>query len=266
VASFQPRGLGGLELGGTRFFHRRWEGWSDLPRALMSPVDGLLFKRNRAGIDDPSSPAFLPDYQLASAFFRWPFPGAGFEFYGEFARNDASVDLREFGTEPDHDSAYLLGFRRLAHRRDGRLLLVRGEWVNSRITHLARVRPQARFYQHGQYVQGHTSRGEVLGSIDVMGGGGVSVGADLYDARGRSSLDLHRILRLTPLTEGAPDADHVDVQHAMVLSRSVFVRGMDVTGGLTGVWEMNRNFVRDAFNLGATLGIRLGEGTRPAAR
>jgi hypothetical protein len=196
-------------------------------------------------------------------FFRWPFAGAGFEFYGEYAREDAANDLRDLLLEPDHDSGYLLGFRRLLHRRDGALLLVRGEFVNGRVTELARVRPQTLFYLHNIFVQGHTNRGKVLGSEALRGGGGFDLGADLYDARGRTTIDLHRIQRLTPGGEGAPTERQIDVQHALAVERSAFVRGIDLVGGLTAVWELNRDYRHDAFNIGATLGITVGE---PAPR
>jgi hypothetical protein len=259
VASFLPRGLDGLEVGGSRFFHSGWSGWGDLVSGLRTPLNGLLLKRGRFGVDDTTSAQFLPDNQLASLFLRWAFPQAGFEFYGEYAREDAAVDLRDLLAEPDHSSAYMLGFRRLLHRRGNDLALVRGEFVNARITQLTRVRPQAPFYTHTGFTQGHTNRGEVLGSVAALGSGsGLNLGADFYSARGRTSVDFNRLPRLVAPDEGAANLGRVDVQHALTLERTVFVRGLDLVGGVTGVWELNRNYGRDAFDLGATLGVRLG--------
>ena len=266
VAAFLPRGLGGLEVGATRFFHSRWRGWGRIGSALRMPLEGLLFKRGQVAVDNPESAQFLADNQLASLFFRWPFAAAGFEFYGEYAREDAANDLRDLLAEPDHDSAYLLGVRHLIHGDGQRLTLVRGEWANGRITQLARVRPQVLFYLHNLLVQGHTNRGQVLGSPALRGGGGANVGVDFYGPTGRTSIDFHRIRRLAMLSEGAANAHQIDVQHALVVERSMFVRGIDVVGGLTGVWELNRDYRHDAANVGATVGVRLGSGDRAPSR
>ena len=93
VVSFVPRGLPNLEIGGARFFHRRWRR-SDLLGAWRVPFEGLLFKEGRVSVDDSTSADFLPDNQLASAFVRWRLPRAGAEVYGEFLRNDASFNVR----------------------------------------------------------------------------------------------------------------------------------------------------------------------------
>lgn len=261
VVTLLPRALDGLEVGGIRFFHSRWHGWSDLANGLKTPLTGFLLKSGHFEADDPENPAYVPDNQLASLFLRWAFPRAGFEFYGEFGRNDAAVDLRDLLLEPDHDTGYLLGLRHLVHRSGGRLAVVRGEWANARVTHLNRVRPQTSFYTHGTFTQGHTNRGQVLGSLAILGGSGFNLGADLYSATGRTSVDVHRFGRLIEDREGADSSGRIDIQHAIAVERSIFVRGLDVFGGLTAVWELNRNFRRDAFNAGATIGVRVGAPT-----
>ena len=266
VATFEPRGLAGLEIGATRFFHTRWVPGEVPWNAWRLPFEGLLFKRGRLAVDDTLSASFESDNQVASAFFRWAFPRAGFELYGEFARNDAALDLRELITEPDHDSAWLLGFRRLVRHSPDAIVVARGEWVDARVTHLDRLRPQARFYQHGTFVQGHTHRGEVLGSVAVLGGSGLSLGVDRYDASGRRSASFHRIVRLAPLGEGSPTPDQLDVQHALGVERTWFRRGVDLVAGATVVWEMNRDFRGDAVNLNVTAGVRLGRDALPARR
>lgn len=266
VATFQPRWAPGLELGGVRFFHRRWTPGARSLRSFVIPLEGLLFKRGRIEVDDDESPLYTPDNQLASLFARMVFPGSRFEVYGELARNDAAYDLRELAGEPDHASAYVLGMRRLVERPGGARLLVRTEWLNARATHLSRVRPQAHFYDHNILLQGHTHRGVVLGSVAAMGGAAASVGVDRYDARGRTTLDLHRITRQTPYGEGAPDARHADVQYVVAAERARLTRGMDLVTGLSAVWELNRDFDRDAFNLRASVGARFGGGGAAADR
>jgi hypothetical protein len=48
----------------------------------------------------------------------------------------------------------------------------------------------------------------------------------------------------------------MDVSHALGFEMSRFLRGFDVTGGLTMVYELNRDFKRDATNLNAQAGVR----------
>ncbi|MDF1503780.1 hypothetical protein [Roseisolibacter sp. H3M3-2] len=256
VATFVPRWLPNVELGGTRFFHRRWRA-GDVPGAFRVPFEGLLFKERNLDVDDTSSTRFLPDNQIASAFVRWRLPRAGAEVYAEYARNDASFDPRELLTEPDHASAYLLGLRKSVARRADRLLVASGELVNARTTHLDRIRPQARFYQHGFLTQGHTQRGQVLGSVAVMGGGGVTLRLDDFTPRGRDQLALERIVRLSPVGEGAPSDTDVDVMHSLRAARTRFRGPLDLTVGATLTWERQRDFRADAFNARVDAAARL---------
>jgi hypothetical protein len=257
VLTFVPRGLSNLEIGAMRFFHRRWDA-GDLPGAWRVPFEGLLFKEGRLDVDDSTSGRFLPDNQLASAFLRWRLPRAGVEAYAEYARNDASFNLRELISEPDHASAYTLGLRKALVRRDARLLVVGGELVNARFTHLHRLRPQARLYQHGYFTQGHTNRGQVLGSNAVLGGGGLSLRLDDYTPSGRDALAIERIVRLVPFGEGAPSVDQVDVMHSLRVARTRFRGPIDLTGGATVTWEQQRDFRSDAFNLRLEASARVG--------
>jgi hypothetical protein len=265
AVSFLPGSGRSMELGVTRFFHRRWTPGSASLRSFSIPLGGYLLKERVLDVDDPESQGFLPDNQLASVFVRWAPPAARVELYGEIARNDAALDAREFITEPDHQTAYLLGFRTLVGSDPRRLRLLRAEWVNARVTHLDRVRRQGAYYAHVPLVQGHTNRGALLGSPAVQGGAGAVLGWDSYDPRGVSTVELHRLVRLAPEGEGAPNASSVDVQYAAAYRRTRFVRGHDLTAGATLVWELDRDLRRDAFNLNVTVGTRFGaRGATPA--
>jgi hypothetical protein len=266
VATFTPRWAPGLEVGGTRFFHSRWTPGATPWGAWKVPLTGIVFKRNKLATDDTSSGRTISDNQLASAFVRWAPPGVRAELYAEYARNDAAFDLRELSTEPDHQSAYLLGGRALLGDRAAGLRVLRVEWVNSRVTHIHRVRPQGPFYSHTLFQQGHTNRGELLGSVAVPGGGGGVMGLDAYDREGVTTMELHRIGRAVPPGEGAPSESGYDVQYAARVTRTRFRRGLDLTAGATAVWEMNRNFGRDAFDLNLHVGARFGGRRESASR
>lgn len=183
VGSFAPRGLTGLEIGGARVFHLYESAVSYDFESLTLPVSALLKNRVRAS-DDPRRET----NQLASVFARLAPPRSGIELYGEFLRDDHSVDLRDFTGEPDHEAAYVLGFRRRWSRGDTVSTTLTAERVNARLSHIARVRSQAPIYTHGTVLEGHTHRGLTLGSPMVPGGGGWTLSVERR--RGASSWRL----------------------------------------------------------------------------
>ncbi len=255
VVVFTPRGIDGLELGATRFFHVSRPAFER--GDLLQPFEGLLkssLGRSGEGADSISS----PDNQLASAFARWVFPASGVEVYGEYGREDHSRDLRDLLLEPDHASAYTLGFRKVWPRRDDSWLALRAEVMNARVGPLEQARGQARFYVHTRTRQGHTLRGQALGSAAAYGGAGSTVALERYGPGGRWSVAWTRALRgeaTGTAAAGVPADERLDVVHAVVAEALLFRRGVDVTLGAGGVYEVNRDYRRDAFNLHATLGV-----------
>jgi hypothetical protein len=256
--TFAPRGLENLEVGVARFIHRDWRGVGSIPEDLLLPLRGYLFKEGNLTVDDPDSPDYRIQNELSSAFLRWRLPASALEIYGEYVRNDAALNARDLLVEPDHASAYMLGLRKAVGRGTERRTVVWGEFASAHITHIDRVRPQSRLFQHNQLLQGHTQRGVPLGSAAILGGGGAMLGIDRYTPRGRVSLIAGRTGRLGPLREGATTADSLDVQHALTLQTTRFRGALDVFGGATALYEMNRDYRRDAF------GVRLETGARVA--
>lgn len=164
MASISPRGMPGLELGGSRFFHaRRTPGSLNWSNATL-PFSGIVKSQSRDEAGGDLN-------QLASLFFRLAPPRAGVEAYGEFYREDHNANLRDLMGEPDHESAYMLGLRR-AWGDNRSVSALTFERANGRISHLVRVRSQAPMYLHGNVAEGHTFRGQALGSAAVLGGGG----------------------------------------------------------------------------------------------
>jgi len=167
TASFIPRGFPGLELGGTRLFHvRRSPGALSWSTATL-PFSGLLKAQSRD--------ATIGGYnQLVSVFFRMAPPGRGIEAYGELLRDDHNADLRDLAIEPDHASAFTIGARRV-WASNGRMDAVTIEHANARFSHLNRVRGQSPLYTHSSITEGHTFRGQPLGSSIVFGGQGMGL-------------------------------------------------------------------------------------------
>ncbi|MDQ3606064.1 MAG: hypothetical protein M3418_07760 [Gemmatimonadota bacterium] len=261
VGVFVPRGLPGLELGAARFFHTPWPQGGITADRFLKPLEGL-YKKSLRDTDEGFDAKSDLDNQLASVFWRWVFPQNGFEVYGEYGREDHSWDLRDFILEPDHSGAYMLGFRKLWRGSPSRFAALRGEVLNARISHIARVRHQAPFYVHAAGArQGHTHRGQILGSAAGYGGAGAVLGADLYHPGGRWTVEWSRILRQDGATPGADDvldSSGLDVVQSLGVEAVIFRGGWDIVSGIRGSYNFNRDFGSDATNLNVRLGVRRG--------
>lgn len=252
VAVFTPRGVDGLEIGAGRFFHTLWPDFDG--GDFLKPVQGFL--KIGIGQAGPGFDRSDPDNQLASAFFRWTFPRSAFELYGEYAREDHSVDLRDALLEPDHDSAFTLGFRKVWSAGDTRWTALRGEWMDAQVSHLAIGRVQAPFYVHLPVRQGHTQLGQILGASDGLGGRSAVLALDRYHRGGRWGVEYRHALRGEQnrlIYEGAT----WDVQHALGAETVIFRRGLDLHVGTTGVYNQGRDFASDVFNVNAVVGATL---------
>jgi hypothetical protein len=257
---FLPWGLDGLEIGFSRFFHIPHDSAGLDSGDYLRPLEAL-FKVALPATGYGGDRRSDQENQLAAVHARWVLPGSGVEVYGEYAREDHAWDLLDLYLEPDHDSAYLLGGAH-AWRRGRSLLWLRAEWVNSQISHLVSARAQALLYRHTRARQGHTHRGQLLGSAAGYGGGGSVVALEAFTPRGRWSLDWTRTRvrdnwGLAPAQEERPEAA-TDVVHSLGGEAAFFRGPVDVVARLRAGWELNRNFDGDAFNLSAALGLRFG--------
>jgi hypothetical protein len=256
TAVLVPRWLDGVELGFTRFFHSPWpeEGLADAPFGL--PIQALL-KNKFANSGEGATPRVQD--QLASIYVRGVLPGAGAEVYAEYAREDHSFNTRDLILELDHTSAYMVGLRKTWGAAD-RLSALRVEFLSSRPANLDVVRHQGFFYTHTNQL-GHTQRGQILGSPAALGGAGAEVALDRFDRSGRWSLSFRRQIRadLAEWTKSEEEvARSVDALYSLGAERLLFRGRSDLLAGFTGVYNLNRDFERDAFNLRLTLGARVG--------
>jgi hypothetical protein len=256
VASAQPRGITGLELGLARFFHSAWPArgirWSD----LRVPFEGVYKSSliSQPGVDDARN-------QLASLFFRWVMPHSGFEVYGEYGREDHSWDARDLALEPDHSAGYMLGLHKVWWSSPQRLLALRTELINLRLNTLTRNRDVGGgYYLNGALRQGHTQRGQLLGADVTAGSGaGATIALESYSRSGRWTVSWTRTLidELATYFRTGVRPPHVpEVQHALTLDTLLFLGPLDLHAGLTPVVDTNRFFDGDRFNVNAVLGGR----------
>ena len=265
IATLQPRGITGLELGGARFFHSIWPS-SGIPRSYFTKfLQGFLKEDLQPEvINDPRLQDYdnrgVADNQLVSVFARWALPHSGFELHGEYGRDDHSGDARDLFQEPDHARVYSLGARKVLRVNAQRLTAARLEIMNFQLPQISRYRGEGEIYVHGLIRQGHTYRGQMLGAdVGVGTGAGSVVAVDRFSPTGRWTATWSRVVRgenSNYLVSGVRSPRSTDVSHALGFEMSRFLRGFDVTGGLTMVYDINRDFKDDAANLNAQFGIR----------
>jgi hypothetical protein len=129
--------------------------------------------------------------------------------------------------------------------------------LNSRITSIQLNRPEGPFYVHGTVVEGHTHLGQVMGATAANGGGGAGLAVDRYSRRGRATVSWSRVMRQEFRDPtGLPVASQADLQQVLTFS-GFRIRGRTaITYEATGVYELNRNFDKDARNLRLAIGVR----------
>lgn len=246
-----PKGIDGLELGLARFIHgifpeNSFQG-QDIFRVFTGVTDDFRTDLNRP-----------TENQMASAFFRWAFPGAGVEVYGELVKEDFARDLRHVIEEPDDFMGRVFGFQKVWSQSAGSLAVLRGEVVNALVHHserFDRLRAYGNIpmplYSHSGV--GHTQLGQILGSPTAFGGTGWTIGVDLYHAQGRWTIDLSRALQaeLSAIHVGTNAPEFSDVIYALKLEAVRFGDGVEWTTSVTPSFNLNRNLVKenDAFNL-----------------
>src|SRR5205085_4973520 len=116
------------------------------------------------------------------------------------------------------------------------------------------------YYLNGTVRQGHTERGQLLGADVTAGSGaGSSVALESYDRAGRWTIGWTRTLIDTLgnyFSSGIRPPKAPEVQHAISVEAVRFWGPVDIHFDLTGVYDLNRYFSYDAFNLNAVAGLR----------
>jgi hypothetical protein len=214
VAVFLPRGVDGLEVGGARFVHSRWPDEPLSRSELTRPLGGIFSEDTPNGSENG----------LASVFARWVFPRSGFELFGEFIRDDYTWTLRDLEIIADQNSGYTVGFQKSWMRGPDGAYVVRGEVVNARTAPDSPPGFAFPLYIHSPIVQGHTNRGQPLGSLDAYWGAGSNVAVERYSRSGRLTLEWARrtaqgVARSDEVPEEAADALHTLTANAVLFRR-----------------------------------------------
>lgn len=167
VVTFQPSFFKHFYIGGTRAFQVYKEDFQALGGQIIQRYLPVLTNIFKSKGDDPTGGASR-DQQL-SLFTRWLFPKAHAEFYFEYGWNDHKDNFRDFGLDPVHAAAYIVGGKKLLPLKRGDYIEVSGEY-----THMAQpvdyvLRNAGNWYLHGGVSQGMTHQRQILGAGSGVG-------------------------------------------------------------------------------------------------
>lgn len=194
VAVYKPWFSDGLTIGAVRTYFHPYPDSFDQYRTQAKKLfeaglrDALMDNGEPRGAD--------PDNQLGSVFFRYVLADYGFEFYGEYGRNDHNGTWRDFRAQPNHHRAYTIGGTKTLSLPKDRLLAVNMEinQLEAMRTALSRGnRHLGGWYTHGSQVIGFAHNGQILGSAFGPGVNMQAVHAELFDRQGSLALKAARI-------------------------------------------------------------------------
>lgn len=189
VFNYQPRWLPGIFFGITRTFQTYSEN-------LKSFNDYIPLFRPFQKVKDNNQDDFGSDNndQITSVYVRWLLKKAHAEIYFEYGKNDNSFNLRDFYLSPQHSRANLIGFRKLIvlNKLENEHLEIAFEatLLSQSIDRI--LRGAGSYYVHGQILQGHTNRGEVLGAGIGPGGNMQTLNINWNNGFNRFGVQLER--------------------------------------------------------------------------
>jgi len=194
IAIYKPWFSEGLSLGVVRsYFHPYPDSFDQFrtqARKLFEP--GL-----RESLTDNGEPrGHDPDNQLASVFFRYVLSDYGFEFYGEYGRNDHNANWRDFRAQPNHHRAYTIGGTKTISLPKNRLMAVNVEINQLEAMRTALTRGNRHlggWYTHSRQVLGFAHDGQILGSPYGPGVNMQKIRAEVFDPLGSLAIKFARI-------------------------------------------------------------------------
>jgi hypothetical protein len=251
IATWQPPRTP-ITIGLTRFFHRAW------PAHFSGQDYTLPFGAFFSGPGATGTGAV--DNQLASVFFSARAKQFGLDVYGEFGKNDRNSGVRDIIVEPEHASAWLVGFMKVIGLDPGEtdFWTFRMEMADGRIDALQQLgRPEPTFYDHSPITQGHTELGQLLGTPLIERSGGADVALDYFSASGRLGVELMERQMPPDRSVGMP-ANQLRSQWDLGIGGTLFRGKSDLTFQVGRVWDFNRFPGQDVGNYYVRLGTRIG--------
>ncbi|MEX1014111.1 MAG: capsule assembly Wzi family protein [Candidatus Paceibacterota bacterium] len=189
--NYSHHAVPGLNVGVARVAYSAARGVSfsagDLFMAFKPPKE----------INQDGETVALHDYHVAmtSLFFRWHFPEAGFEAYGEVGVNNDKRTIRDLLAEPELNRAYTIGLlKRFSLPKNMKLVL------NTELSTLENSSISSQFrddrntwYTDEHVIQGYTQKGQFLGAGIGPGSSAQHAKLSLYHPLGMIGASFTRI-------------------------------------------------------------------------
>lgn len=250
AVTFSPAIFPGLEIDAQRYFHQAWRGRVGATE-LGSPFQGLLKSSIAKGVVIPGvDDRDALKNQLAAIGFRWVLPHGGFDFYGEYGREDYAENKRAIEVQPDLTRTVTVGFRKaFTHADSTSIDALRAEVYDANPTTMGLYRPEGHNYIHFPLRQGHTEEGQLIGAAAGVGAPAAAILAwDRYGRDGRTTLFAQKMSENTPsdrpsapVTTGTLGVDQMRFTRFGALTwGAAAVRATRVTGGWGG-WNLAAN-------------------------
>ncbi len=165
TVNWQPKWLKGLYIGFSGYNYMDVDSAYNSRNFLKKTIPVFLSSgsENSKKINN----TFVGDRQdyAYSMYLRQLLPAYHAELYFEYARNDRASSLDDFLAEPEHASAYTLGFIKLFKIRPYRFFQLKGEWTKLERAPTYLVRDAPSWYVHSQSpLDGYTNQGRYLGA------------------------------------------------------------------------------------------------------
>lgn len=255
--TWQPKWTKGLYIGFSRVFYIYR---SDILPSFKGylPIIGHLFKgsSNEADREDE-----IKRDQMLSFFFRLILPKESAEIYAEFGRNDHSGNSRDLLMEPEHSSAYLVGFRKLFQTNKKTDVEVMAELTNLQKPSTLLVRAQNSWYMHHQVRDGYTHKGQVIGAGIGPGGNSQTIAINVIKGIHKTGFQLERVIHNNDFyyTAFSPERDYCRhwVDLSMQVNKSFQYKGFLFDAKVSWVKSLNYQWVRefDAQNIHSSLSV-----------
>ncbi|RYZ30110.1 MAG: hypothetical protein EOO10_03960 [Chitinophagaceae bacterium] len=255
--NWQPKWTKGLYLGFSRVFYLyRFNVEHSINGYL--PVVGQLFKGNLSEAEQEDK---MKRDQLLSFFFRLILPKEKAEIYAEFGRNDHSGNTRDLLMEPEHSSAFLIGFRKIFETSKKTDVELMAELTNLQKPSTLLIRAQESWYSHYQVRDGYTHKGQVIGAGIGPGGNSQTIGVNVIKELHKTGVVLERVVHNNDFyyTAFTPEQDYwrhwVDL--SIQVNKSFQYKNLLMDARISWVKSLNYQWVResDVHNLQPSLSV-----------
>jgi len=240
VFSYHPKWIPGLFLGASRTFISDYKDMGNSIKDYLPIIAPLTKKANYGENESP-----YPNDQRASVFIRWLWQKENAELYWELGREDHSFNMRDYIVQPDHQRAYVFGFRKLFPLHTNKDQYIQ---FNMEVTQLAQSgtnpeRPEGLIYlYYGDIRQGYTNEGQLLGAGIGPGSNMQMLGLSWVKSLKKIGLQVERLVHSNTFTPNVWNSQSILIKD----TRSYWV---DFTTAAVAEWDYKNILVSFRFEI-----------------